>query len=483
MKQAPASKKPSPAPERPVRRITGLETEYGCLVETGQKVHEILPRVRDWIFNEGGFGLVDQHQRDWDEPSGNGGFLYNGGRLYIDMGHIEYCTPECLTLKGLVRYDRAGDVMLERAVEALGLTGQVSFIRNNIDHYSASTFGCHENYSLQRYAPFTERNVLSLLAFLTLRLLLCGSGCMGTLRSRTQGRGESREGNIFQISQRADFIQNDFYEWVQQNRAIINTRDEPLADPNRFRRLHLLHGDTNVLPATLFLKAGCTRLVLELLELDALPGVELADATLALRRLSRQVAPPWMVELESGEEADALELLGLYLQKARENFAGRDAETDQVLELWARTQDGLAKDRARLVGVIDWVTKEYLFEQFRASEGIDWGHPWLESQDLEFHHIGPERSLGLALADNAGPWAVDPAALEEALTHPPADTRAAARGRVMARIRAENLPYMLDWDAVSILTERTWFLRDPFCTELHDFVDETEDDEGDEFPG
>ena len=481
MKKKKAPPSPSPARGPAVRRITGLETEYGCLVEPGQKVHEVLPRVRDWIFNEGGFGLVDQHQRDWDEPSGNGGFLFNGGRLYIDMGHIEYCTPECLTLKDLVRYDRAGDVMLQRAVAALGLTGQVSFIRNNIDHYSASTFGCHENFSLQRYAPFTERNVLSLLAFLTLRLLLCGSGCMGTLRSRTQGRGESKEGQIFQISQRADFIQNDFYEWVQQNRAIINTRDEPLADPNRFRRLHLLHGDTSVLPATLFLKAGATRLVLELLELDKLPAVELADATLTLRKLSRQVAPPWMVELESGEEADALELLGLFLERARENFAGRDAETDQVLELWARTQDGLAKDRSRLVGLIDWVTKEYLFEQFRASEGIDWGHPWLESQDLEFHQVEAERSLGLALADHSGAWAVDPAALEEALMIPPADTRAHARGQVMKRIRAESLQYMLDWDAVSILSERTWFLRDPFCTELTESVEEIEMDEVDPF--
>lgn len=458
------SRQPQHQPS-PLKRIAGLETEYGCLVEPGLKTHEVLPRIRDWIFLEGGFGLVDQHQRDWDEPSGNGGFLFNGGRLYIDMGHIEYCTPECLTLRDLVRYDRAGDLMLQRAVRALGLEGKVSFIRNNIDHYSAATFGCHENYSLQRYAPFTEKNVLSLLAFLTLRVILCSSGCMGSLRSRTQGRAGTPEAQMFQISQRADFIQNDFYEWVQQNRAIVNTRDEPLADPNRFRRLHLLHGDTSVLPATLYLKAGITKLVLELLEMDGLPAVELADATSTLRELSRRLSPPWMVTLEDGEEADALELLGLYLESARKYLGGRDGETDHVIELWARTQDGLAKDRSRLVGLIDWVTKEYLFEQFRASEGLNWGDPWLESQDLEFHHIDPARSLGLALADNSGPWGAEEAEVEHALMTPPADTRAAVRGAMMRRIREEDLPYMLDWDAVCIMSERTWYLRDPFQTE------------------
>lgn len=455
------------------RRITGLETEYGCLVSSGQKVHEVLPLVRDWVFEQGGYGLVDQHQRDWDEPSGNGGFLFNGGRLYIDMGHIEYCTPECLTLRDLLRYDRAGDVILQRAVEALGLAGEVSFIRNNIDHYSGSTFGCHENFSLQRYAPFTETNVLSLLAFLTLRLLLCGSGCMGTLRSRTQGRGGApaapAEGQIFQISQRADFIQNDFYEWVQQNRAIINTRDEPLADPNRFRRLHLLHGDTSVLPATLYLKAGATRLVLELLEHDALPAIELADATLTLRQLSRQLTGPWLVNLEDGQQADALELLGQYHKAARDHFGGADEETDTILELWARTQDGLAKDRSRLVGIVDWVTKEYLLDQFRASEGLKWGHPWLESQDLEFHHIDPARSLGLALADSSNPaWEIGPADLEDALMNPPKDTRAAARGEIMRRVQEGQHPYMVDWDAARILGQSTWLLSDPFSTSLED---------------
>src|SRR5690606_11748395 len=142
-----------------------------------------LARIRDWIFEQHRFGLLDQHHRDWDEPPGNGGFLFNGGRVYIDMGHMEHCTPECRSVADVVRYDRAGDRLLLASLHALGLDGAVSFFRNNIDHHTDATFGCHENYSLRRSAPLTERNVLSLLAFLTLRTLFTGSGRVGEHRA------------------------------------------------------------------------------------------------------------------------------------------------------------------------------------------------------------------------------------------------------------------------------------------------------------
>ena len=210
------------------------------------------------------------HQRDWDEPAGNGGFLFNGGRAYVDMGHLEYCTPECLSLIDVLRYDRAGDAILVQAVKDLRLQDQVSFIRNNIDHYSGATFGCHENYLVRRSAPLTEANVLSLLAFLTLRQLYGGAGRVGSTPGAELRGDLIRPGadSHFQISQRADYINNDLFEWVQFNRAIINTRDEPLADARKYRRLHLLHGDTSVLPTTLLLKVGTTSLVLDLLELS-----------------------------------------------------------------------------------------------------------------------------------------------------------------------------------------------------------------------
>src|SRR5688500_15149000 len=145
-----------------MNRVVGLETEYGCLTNDLPGTAVVLTRVRDWIFSGQRFGLIDVHQRDWDEPAGNGGFLFNGGRAYVDMGHLEYCTPECVNLLDILAYDRAGDAILLKAVKDLRLSKEVSFIRNNVDHYSGATFGCHENYLLRRSAPLTESNIQSL---------------------------------------------------------------------------------------------------------------------------------------------------------------------------------------------------------------------------------------------------------------------------------------------------------------------------------
>jgi len=444
------------------QRITGLETEYGCLIQPPAQVQEVLPRVRDWLFENDRYGLIDLHDRDWDEPAGNGGFLFNGGRVYIDMGHMEYCTPECATAIDVVRYDRAGDLLLQEAVRALKLEDKVSFIRNNVDHYTGATFGCHENYSLDRKAPLHEKNVLSLLAFLTLRVLFTGSGRVGSIRpSRFRGELVQREdAALFQISQRADYIQNDFFEWVQHNRAIINTRDEPLADPRQYRRLHLIHGDSNVLPATIFLKVGTTRLVLDLLDADELPPLALHDAVTTLRLLSRTLQPPWCVPLADGKLADAIELLAMYHAKAKELFKGRDAETDSLLDLWARVMRGLPSNLNSMVGILDWVTKEYLLREFCRSEGLEWGNPWLESQDLEFHHIDPDRSLGLALAHRDGFW--EPDGMPEAMSKPPCDSRAHARSRLMREIQGKESSYFLDWEAVEVPNQKRTRLLNPF---------------------
>jgi proteasome accessory factor A len=446
------------------RRITGLETEYGCLVDSPLQPTEVLPRIRDWLFENHRYGLIDQHDRDWDEPAGNGGFLFNGGRVYIDMGHLEYCTPECASTLDVVRYDRAGDLLLLEAVEALGLKGKVHFIRNNVDHYTGATFGCHENYSLERKAPLHEKNVMSLLAFLTLRILFTGAGRVGSIRP-TRFRGDTvqrEEPAPFQISQRADYIQNDFFEWVQHNRAIINTRDEPLADPRQYRRLHLIHGDTNVLPSALFLKVGTTRLVLDLLDADEMPPLVLGDAVTTLRQISRTLRPPWCVALGNGKMADALELLDLYRQKARQLFRGRDAETDALLKLWESVHQSLSTNTSDLVGIVDWVSKEFLFREFCRQEEIQWGHPWLEAQDLEYHQVDPDRSLGLSLANSDGFWS--PAWSARARTEPPNDSRANARSRLMREIMGRETTYFLDWEAVEVPNQKRTRLLDPFQT-------------------
>jgi proteasome accessory factor A len=421
-------------------------------------------RVRNWMFEKNRFGLADMHQRDWDEPAGNGGFLFNGGRCYVDMGHLEICTPECLSLRDLLRFDRAGDDLLTAATHELGLAEQVSFVRNNVDYYSGATFGCHENYLVRRSAPLNEANVQSLLAFLTLRVLYTGAG-----RVRSTPGAESRGDIIklgvdsdFQISQRADYINNDLFEWVQFNRAIINTRDEPLADPSRFRRLHLIHGDTSVLPATLALKCGTASLVLDLLEMDRLPRVALADAVFTFRTLSHQPDGPWLVQLADGREVPAVEVLRWFYAAAQKEFHGRDAETDALLGIWDRVLMDLDGNVENLVGTVDWVTKRWLYTQFLAQENLPWTDPWLRAQDLEFHAVDPARNLAWPLARTPEPWVISPEEQHAALLNPPADTRAAARSQVMRLLESQSFRYFVDWEVMDVEGAESLHLLDPF---------------------
>src|SRR5206468_3492422 len=201
-------------------------------------------RVKNYIFRQTRAGALDLHYRDYEEPPGNGGFLLNGGRLYLDLGHIEYASPECVRLRDAVVYDLAGDALLLNALREMQACDHVSFIKNNIDHYTGATFGCHENYLMRRETQFTPPVLGTLLCFLATRQIYTGAGRIGQAHplafdfdlppSATPVR--------FQISQRADHIVNDIYQWVQFNRAIINARDEPLADYRKFRRLHLVIG-------------------------------------------------------------------------------------------------------------------------------------------------------------------------------------------------------------------------------------------------
>ena len=447
-----------------MNRIVGLETEFGCLTNDPSGPPSAVGRVRNWIFEKNRFGLADMHQRDWDEPAGNGGFLFNGGRAYVDMGHLEYCTPECLSLIDLLRYDRAGDAILLQALKEMHLFDQVSFIRNNVDHYSGATFGCHENYLVRRSAPLTENNVLALLAFLTLRLLFAGSGRVGSTPGAELRGDLLRHGtdSHFQISQRADYINNDLFGWVQFNRAIINTRDEPLADARKYRRLHLLHGDTNVLPTSLLLKVGTTALVLDLLEMDRLPKIVLADAVMTFRNLSHQPDGPWLVPLADGRCANAVELLFKFLEAGRNEFLGRDMETDVILRVWEEVLSALATRPEILVGKVDWITKRWLFRQFMERENINWNDPWLKAQDLEFHHVDPARNLGMALAQTPFAWDIPPSDIADAMRAAPVNTRAQARSRIMKMLKNQHIRYFVDWEVIDAEGVNSLNLLNPF---------------------
>jgi proteasome accessory factor A len=197
-----------------------------------------------------------------------------------------------------------------------------------------------------------------------------------------------------------------------------------------------------------------------LLDADELPTVVLADAVTTLRQLSRTLKPPWRVTLADGKTADALELLDGFRLKARQQFKGRDAETDAILDLWEWTQEMLAADTSALVGILDWVSKEFLLRKFCESEGLPWGNSWLESQDLEFHQIDPDKSLGLAIANMDGFWA--PPRQLQARIEPPTNSRAHARSKLMREIMGKETSYFLDWEAVEVPNQKRTRLLDPF---------------------
>jgi proteasome accessory factor A len=264
------------------------------------------------------------------------------------------------------------------------------------------------------------------------------------------------------MSQRADYINNDLYEWVQFNRSIINTRDEPLGDPRKYRRLHLLHGDTNVLPATLLLKVGTTSLMLDLLEINHLPKLVLADAVKTFRALSHQTEGPWEVRLADGRSVDAVDLLEKFFSAAFSEFHGRDTETDILLDVWGSTLKALKTEPQALIGKVDWITKLWLLRKFMEQEKIEWDDPWLKAQDLEFHHIDPARSLGLAMCQPPPAWELSPKTIETAVMEPPANSRALARSRVMQLLKEFAPPYSIDWEIVGVEGINSLNLLNPF---------------------
>jgi len=409
--------------------------------------------TRNWLFNQK-YGLIDVHQRYWDEPAGNGGFLYNGGRAYIDMGHFEYCTPECKDLLDITRYSRAGDFILQEWVDTNKYNDSVRYIRNNIDHFSGATFGCHENYLVRRKAPLTESNVHSLLAYLTVREVFAGAGRIGAINSSTD----------YQISQRADYINNDLFEWVSFNSAIINTRDEPLADARKYRRLHLLHGDTHVLPTAQLLTLGVTALVLDLLEADEMPKITLDNAVQTFRQLSHQPDGPWEVRLAGGTTTTAVDILWKFHEAATMAFGNRDQETKDLLRIFGDTLSDLVRNPRNLIGKLDWITKRYLLEEFCDREHLGWDSPWVKSQDLAYHMIDPKVGVGMVMENTPDCWKIPQGDILDALMTPPQNTRAKARSDIMKNLDLSK-GYYIDWEVIGAEGEQSIHLLDPLCSD------------------
>jgi proteasome accessory factor A len=452
-------------------RIVGIETEYGCLVgdEGLHASSELWPaKVKNYLFRKAGAGTIDLHYRDYEEPPGNGGFLLNGGRLYLDMGHIEYASPECLHLRDLVMYDLAGDELLQTALAGLGGMGRVSFIKNNVDHHTGATFGCHENYLMRREAQFTPPVLGTLLTFLATRQIFTGAGRVGQANPLAfdfePPRPEARVD--FQLSQRADHIVNDIYQWVQFNRAIINARDEPLADYRKFRRLHLLIGDSNMSPFATALKIGTTACVLTLLEDGRLPrNLILNDAVQSTRNISRDGTRRWLVELENGKSISALDVQWQFHELAQKHLRFRTAETDWLLENWSFTLEALESNPEALIGGVDWITKKWLLDTFVESEGVQWDDPWLQSIDLEYHNIDPARGLffGVNPGKRIGDWN-NSVRRSEATRQPPSNTRATGRAQAVAHFQKHDKPYVINWDSIAYDSRDFLVMGDPFET-------------------
>lgn len=485
-----------------LNRIFGLETEYGLLVNQDRPDRSptwYVHKLRDHIFHVQRRGVIDLHHRGHDEPPGNGGFLTNAGRIYLDMGHLEYATPECESLTDAVASDRAGDRVLQQAIDELGWSETVSLIKNNIDHETDATFGSHENYLVTRQFPFTRRGLAPLVTFLVTRQIFTGAGRVGSARPQDAWiqtdrlivprsaviHGQATDRIPFQISQRADYIVNDFFEWVQQNRAIINTRDEPLADPNQYRRIHLLLGDSNIAEVATALKLGTTGLVLQLIEEGHAPsGLEIGDPVDTLQDLSQDQERRWLVRLLSGNTMSAIDIQEQFLAAAQEHCKGQDEETDWVLGEWEAVLRDLRGEYTTLVGRVDWASKLWLLETYRESERVEWDDPMLKSLDLEYHNLHPEKSLyhGL-MQEGRVPRLTTDAFIESAADHAPRNTRALGRGELVKYLLAgmsgqqedvsapEELfapRYIINWSLFKLRARPPFPMPDPFKTYVQD---------------
>jgi Pup amidohydrolase len=372
--------------------------------------------------------------------------LTNGARLYVDHAHPEYSSPEVATPLDAVRWDKAGElVMLDAARRAGQLPGgsPIVLYKNNTDNKGAS-YGTHENYLMRRSTPFGDI-VKHLTPFFVSRAVVCGAGRVGI--------GQDGRGHGFQISQRADFFEVEVGLETTLKRPIINTRDEPHADPEKYRRLHVIIGDANLAEISTYLKVGTTSLVLAMIE-DKFISVDLSvdGPVVGLRAISHDPTLQHRVRLNDGRELTAVQLQLEYLDLARKYVEDRygadaDAQTVDVLARWESVLDRLERDPMSLSRELDWVAKLSLLEQYRQRDGLEWDDAKLQLIDLQYSDIRPEKGLyhRLVAAGRIDRLLTD-ASIEAAMHDPPEDTRAYFRGRCLEKY-AEHVA-AASWDSV-----------------------------------
>jgi proteasome accessory factor A len=374
--------------------------------------------------------------------------LGNGARLYVDHAHPEYSSPEVTNPRDAVTWDAAGDLVVLAAVRRLAADPSlpaINLYKNNTDNKSVS-YGSHENYLMPRSVPFGDI-VRGLTPFFISRQIMCGAGRVGL------GQDSSRPG--YQISQRADFFEAEVGLETTIRRPIINTRDEPHATADKYRRLHVIIGDANLSQPANYLKFGTTALVLSLIEAGLAPKVEVHEPVAALQAVSHDTSLTAMLRLVDGRRVTALDLQWIYHEAAAKlaqdtgvaDAVDGDGHTHAVLERWATTLTQLDNDREAAASSVEWLAKLSLLEGYRQRDGIGWDNARLGLVDLQWADIRPEKGLyHRLLARGRMKRIVDDERIARAVSEPPTDTRAYFRGRCVSTFSKDVVG--ASWDSV-----------------------------------
>ena len=441
--------------------LLGLETEYGIIredLEDSDPVEESMKLLKSCaqksVFGKCAYAQENSHQdmrgfrvnslaqdeeedefcaQDRQRPYSYlemkcDRVLANGARFYNDHTHPEYSTPECNTLFSLVAHDVAGERIV---AESTNLRNQeigekvVQVFKNNTD-YSGHSYGTHDNYLVPRDIPF-DILVKGLVPFQVTRQLYAGAGKVGSENPKT------KDYKGIQLAQRSDFIETILSIETMTQRPIINTRDEPHASRNQYRRLHLIMGDANMSAYATALKVGSTLLVLNLIASGAsLPDIELENPVEDVLRVSQDINA--IMKRNSGNSITALEIQESYLEAVDNNYSGENKESDWVIQEWKRTLNELKHNPEKLSDRIDWAIKKKLFTEFMETENMDWDDPMLQSLDLEYHNLDPDRGLYRGLEQENEVYSLlTEEEISRAIKFPPEGTRAKIRGEAVRK--------------------------------------------------
>jgi len=458
-----------------VHRIMGIETEYGISVPGHPTMNAMVAssqivnaygqyalrgaRMRThWDFDvetplrdARGFDLsradADPSQLTDEDLGMANVILTNGARLYVDHAHPEYSTPEVTNPRDAVLWDRAGVGIMLRAMQEAARIPEahpILLYKNNTDNKGAS-YGCHENYLMRRSTPFADI-VRHLTPFFITRQVFTGAGRLGV--------GQDGRTVAYQMSQRADFFEVEVGLETTLKRPIINTRDEPHADPERFRRLHVIVGDANLSDTATYLKMGTTAIVLAMIEEGVLSDTAWwpLKPVHEMHAVSHDITLKHVLTLQDGRRRTALELQREILERARafcerERHAEFDDQTKHVLDEWQRVLTTLDEDPTSLANEIDWIAKQSLMEGFVRRDGLEWDSPRLQLIDLQYADIRPEKGLASRLEERGRLVRLfSDADVARAMTAPPEDTRAYFRGECIRRY--PEAVAAASWDSV-----------------------------------